>query len=400
MYISDLMSETFSAITRNKGRTILTILGIVIGIASVVTMVSIGASSKKSVEDSIKAMGSNNLRISFQKSDNSITPGFRKIDTELLETIKGVKDIFLYSQTFGNVQYNNKTSYPQIYSIYSNLQSGLKIVIKNGGRTINENDIKFYNKVAIIGTNTAKELFGKTNPINKYVKINGQNFQVIGIIDNKKTSMSFGDYSYMMLIPETTAQRYISGAKASNQMWINLKDNADIDKTRDLVKKTLTATKRFPMGMYGMEPFYITTSKDMMGTSGQISDTFTILLSSIAGISLLVGGIGIMNMMLTTVTERTREIGLRKAIGAKRKDINNQFLAEAVALTFIGGCIGVFVGWVVSLLITKFGGVATSVSGSSILLAFGVSALIGIVFGYYPANRASKLSPIEALKYE
>ncbi|MEZ7821318.1 MAG: FtsX-like permease family protein, partial [Patescibacteria group bacterium] len=109
---------------------------------------------------------------------------------------------------------------------------------------------------------------------------------------------------------------------------------------------------------------------------------------------------GIMNMMLTTVTERTREIGLRKAIGAKRKDINNQFLAEAVALTFIGGCIGVFVGWVVSLLITKFGGVATSVSGSSILLAFGVSALIGIVFGYYPANRASKLSPIEALKYE
>ena len=146
--------------------------------------------------------------------------------------------------------------------------------------------------------------------------------------------------------------------------------------------------------------FSIVSQADILGTLTQVTDTFTIFLAAVAGISLIVGGIGIMNMMLTTVTERTREIGLRKAIGAKRRDINLQFLAEAVALTFVGGIVGVLLGWIISIAVSSFAGIATSVSISSVLLAFGVSAFIGIVFGYYPARQASRLNPIEALRYE
>jgi putative ABC transport system permease protein len=146
--------------------------------------------------------------------------------------------------------------------------------------------------------------------------------------------------------------------------------------------------------------FSVLNQADIVATASSVTDVFTILLSSIAGISLLVGGIGIMNMMLTTVTERTREIGLRKAIGGKSKDISLQFLAEAIFLTFLGGAVGIILGWLIASGVTKFAGIATTVSGSSILLAFGVSALIGLIFGYYPARRAAKLNPIEALRYE
>jgi len=202
----------------------------------------------------------------------------------------------------------------------------------------------------------------------------------------------------MIFIPITTAQKVLMGTKYINTIAIKAKDKNTMSQLQNEVTNILL--ERHKISDASLADFIVVNQADILATASLITDTFTTLLGSIAAISLLVGGIGIMNMMLTTVTERTREIGLRKAIGAKRRDINNQFLMEAVALTFFGGLFGIMLGWLLSLAISKLGGIPTSISTSSILLAFGVSALIGILFGYYPANRASKLNPIEALRYE
>jgi putative ABC transport system permease protein len=202
----------------------------------------------------------------------------------------------------------------------------------------------------------------------------------------------------MVFIPLTSAQRFLAGDAYVSTISVQANDAGSMTPIQDQIKSLLL--DRHHISDPAQADFSTLNQADIVATASSVTSTFTILLAAVAGISLLVGGIGIMNMMLTTVTERTREIGLRKAIGAKRKDINRQFLIEAVVLTFIGGLIGVILGWVISFVVTYFGIIQTSVSASSILLAFGVSAGIGIVFGYYPARRASSLNPIEALRYE
>jgi putative ABC transport system permease protein len=202
----------------------------------------------------------------------------------------------------------------------------------------------------------------------------------------------------MIYIPITTAQRYLSGDQYVSDISISASSSSTITQVQQDV--TTALLDRHHITNPQSADFSTLNQADIIATASSVTGTFTILLAAIAGISLLVGGIGIMNMMLTTVTERTKEIGLRKAIGAKRRDINKQFLVEAVVLTFMGGVIGVILGWGISFAVTYFGILETKVSLSSVLLAFGVSALIGIVFGYYPAQRASKLNPIEALRYE
>ncbi len=202
----------------------------------------------------------------------------------------------------------------------------------------------------------------------------------------------------LVFIPLSTAQRYFVGDQYVTSISIQAQDADSMTQLQQDVTNLLL--DRHNIKDSTLADFSIFNQADIVAAASSVTGTFTILLGAVAGISLIVGGIGIMNMMLTTVTERTREIGLRKAIGAKRKDINTQFLAEAIALTFIGGFIGIVLGWIISFTISYFGLLQTSVSINSILLAFGVSAFIGIVFGYYPARRASRLNPIEALRYE
>jgi putative ABC transport system permease protein len=269
----------------------------------------------------------------------------------------------------------------------------------DSGTFFNDQQQKSSSKVAVLGPTTRDDLFGAgVDPIGQTIRINRMDFQVIGMTIAKGGS-GFSNQDDVIYIPLTTAQHYLSGNQYVNNISIAATDQTSMAAVQQQVSDLLLLRHKISDPLQA--DFTLTNQNDIIATATSITGTFTILLSSIAGISLLVGGIGIMNMMLTTVTERTREIGLRKAVGVRKIYINLQFLAEAVALTFLGGVMGVILGWIASLTITHFvSALTTSISLSSIFLAFGVSAAVGIIFGFYPARRAANLSPIEALRYE
>jgi putative ABC transport system permease protein len=257
----------------------------------------------------------------------------------------------------------------------------------------------------VIGPTVVTTLFPNdtsASVIGQTIKIGTTEFTVTGVTVAKGGS-GFTNQDDQVFVPITTSQHYLVGLNPSGQPYVTtIAISADTAADMTPIQNQVTALLlvRHNISDPTQPDFTVQNQATIVATASSVTGTFTILLASVAGISLLVGGIGIMNMMLTTVTERTREIGLRKAIGATRTDINTQFLLEAVMLTFIGGIIGIASGWAAAYLATKFGGIATSVSVSSIVLAFGVSALIGVLFGYYPARRASRLNPIEALRFE
>ena len=245
-----------------------------------------------------------------------------------------------------------------------------------------------------MGATVAADLFGETDPLGKTMRINRVNFLVVGIL-TAKGGAGFSGPDDMIFIPLSTMEKILSGSDYVSSIAISVQNKNEMNEVRDAAIYALAIKHRVS------EPdFSIISQEDILGALTQVITTFTLFLAAIASISLLVGGIGIMNMMLTNVTERTKEIGLRKAIGAKRRDITQQFLAEAIALTFIGGVIGILLGTAISFGVNTLGIVQSKISLSSIALAFGVSAAIGIIFGYYPARRAAKLDPIIALRYE
>jgi putative ABC transport system permease protein len=253
--------------------------------------------------------------------------------------------------------------------------------------------------VAVIGPTTASDLFATgTEPVGQTIAIKGIQFTIVGETVSKGTS-GFSNQDDAIYIPLQDAQLFLLG-KTTYLTTVSISATSPTVMTQVQNDVTNLLLQRHNISDPTQADFNVLNQASIVSAASSVTGTFTILLGAVAGISLVVGGIGIMNMMLTTVTERTREIGLRKAIGAKRRDINTQFLTEAVALTVIGGAIGVFLGWLVAYAVTYFGILQASISMSSVLLAFGVSAAIGIVFGYYPARRASRLNPIEALRYE
>jgi len=267
------------------------------------------------------------------------------------------------------------------------------------GYFISTQNIKNSDKVAVIGPSVKDDLFGidATSVIGKTIKIKNNNFKIIGITQVKGGS-GFSNQDDMVFIPISTGQKFLAGNDYLTTISAQVEDANKMVQAQEEITTLLLF--RHNIKDITLADFRVMNQADVVEGATSVMGTFTLLLGSIAGISLLVGGIGIMNMMLTTVTERTREIGLRKAIGAKRKDINIQFLLEALALTFIGGIIGVAFGWILSFAVSHFGNIATAISYPSIFLAFGVCAVIGVVFGFYPARRAAKLNPIEALRYE
>jgi len=407
MNTKDLLEETFMALSSNKVRSGLTMLGIVIGIASVIAMTAIGTGAQNSISESIQSIGSNLIIVSpgaprgvGQQVNQG--RGFAKTltleDVEAIKKIDGVKAVApevssRYQITAKGTNTNTTVDGVTVdYPIVRNLEIDL-------GTFITESNIQSGAKVAVLGPTTVTDLFGEdaTDVIGQIIKIKGNQFKVVGVT-KAKGGTGFQNPDDMIYIPLSTAQRYFSGDQYVNSISVGALNS----EVTTQVQTDITAKL---MELHNIKDstsvdFNTMNQADIIATASSVTGTFTLLLSAIAGISLLVGGIGIMNMMLTSVTERTREIGLRKAIGAKRKDVNTQFLVEAVMLTFIGGIVGVMLGWGVSLVITKLGILEAQVSIKSVLLAFGVSAFIGIVFGYYPAQRASKLNPIEALRYE
>jgi len=407
MLLSDLFQETYSVITSNKARSGLTILGIVIGIASVIAMVAIGQGAQSSIESSIQSIGSNLIMITpgAQRSVGSAVSQARgsaqtltQADADAIEEKITLAEAVApdvskrYQVTSKGL--NSNTSIVGTVPAYSSVRN----VEIASGSFITQAQNDSLARVAVLGSTARDDLFATgTDPIGQSIKINQQVFKIIGVTKAKGGS-GFGSQDDMIFVPLSTAERYLSGDEYLSTISVQAKDQADLTQMQEDITELLLSRHRITDP--SLADFQTLNQADIVATASSVTSTFTMLLAAIAGISLLVGGIGIMNMMLTTVTERTREIGLRKAIGAKRADISSQFLVEAVMLTFLGGFFGIILGWLASLAVTKFANTATSVSWSSVFLAFGVSAGIGIVFGYYPASRAAKLNPIEALRYE
>lgn len=407
MLINDLFQETFFAIRANKGRSGLTILGIIIGIGSVIAMMAVGQGAQQSIEDSIQSIGSNLIMImpgapqqrfgagasTGQGSAQTLTIE----DANALKTINLIKGIAPEISRRYQVIVKSKNTNTQITGTVADYLSVRNINL-DSGVFISEQDVKSTNKVAVIAPSARDDLFGiDVNPIGKIIRIKDLDFKIIGLTKSKGGT-GFGNQDDMIFIPISTAQRYLSGNNLVTTISIQSIDQSSLTEVHNQVNTILLT--RHKIKDLNQADFRILNQADIVSAASSVTGIFTILLSSIAGISLIVGGIGIMNMMLTNVTERTREIGLRKAIGAKKTDISRQFLAESIMLTFIGGGLGILLGWGIAIAISKFAGITATVSTNSIGMAFGVSAGIGIIFGYYPARRAAKLNPIEALRYE
>ena len=408
MTTKDIFHETISALTANKVRTSLTMLGIIIGISSVIVMVSIGQGAQGSIQSSIQALGSNLLIISpgaqrgpgYQVStgrgtSHTLTPADATAISQEISNIAEVSPEVSGRYQIAAKGTNSNTSVTgatPTYALVHNVQV-------NDGSFLTDADIKSMAKVAVIGPTTATDLFGDgVEAVGQIIRIKGIQFTVVGVTVSKGTT-GFNNQDDAIYIPLPDAQLFLIGdtSYVSNISVSAVSADVMTQVQNDITSLLLT---RHKISDPTAADFNVLNQASIVSAASSVTGTFTILLGAVAGISLVVGGIGIMNMMLTTVTERTREIGLRKAIGAKRRDISTQFLTEAVALTVVGGTIGVILGWLIAFGITYFGVLQASISTSSVLLAFGVSAAIGIIFGYYPARRAASLNPIEALRYE
>jgi putative ABC transport system permease protein len=403
--IIDLLKETIWSLAGNKVRSGLTILGIVIGIASVITMVSVGQGAKDSVEASIESIGSNLIVVMpGSQRVGGISQGGGSSQSLTIEDATAIRQGVSEARAVApsitkRYQVASKGNNTNTQIIGTNADYLIvRSVTIDSGAFFGDQQMKSSAKVAVLGPTTRDDLFGEgVDPIGQTIRINNMDFQVIGVTVAKGGS-GFNNQDDVVYVPLTSAQHYFSGNEYVNNISIAANDQESMTSVQAQVSSLLLS--RHGISDETKADFNLMNQNDIIATATSITGTFTILLSSIAGISLLVGGIGIMNMMLTTVTERTREIGLRKAVGVRKIYINLQFLAEAVMLTFLGGNIGIILGVVAAQLITKFTELATTISLASILMAFGVSAGVGIVFGFYPARRAANLSPIEALRYE
>jgi putative ABC transport system permease protein len=402
MLIYDLFEETLHAITSNKVRTSLTVLGIVIGISSVIAMVAIGQGAQNDIQTRIASMGSNLLVVapgSQRSFGSTVRQGqgsastLTKQDAEAIAEIPMIKAIAPEVSTRKQVSTKGSNTNTSILGTTEGYMTARNIEIQLGS-FLTDRNIKALSKVAVIGATVRTDLFDEnTDPIGQKIRVGNMNFTVIGV-----TTETGNNSDDQILVPITTAQQFLVGSDTLSRINVSVEDESYMESIYEQINNLLM--QRHKIDDPVAADFSITSMADIQEMVAATTQTFTILLGSIAAISLLVGGIGIMNMMLTTVTERTREIGLRKALGAKKTDIAFQFLTESALITLIGGMIGIVLGWLIAYGIRSFTGLSTVVSVSSVLLAFFVAAGIGILFGYYPARRASNLDPIEALRYE
>ncbi len=415
MTTRDLLEETYSAVTVNKVRSGLTMLGIVIGIASVIALVAVGQGSQASIQANIDSLGANLVMVlpgaargfgttvrSAGGSSQTLTPDDAAAIASSVSNVAAVAPEVSgrYQVIYG--ANNTNTSVLGTTAAYEQVRN----VSIDTGNFFSDTDNAVSNRVAVIGPTVLQTLFAPSATasatpdmaIGKTIQIKGTEFTVIGVTVAKGGS-GFSNQDDMIYVPLSTAQHYLLGSSA---YLTEVDVEAATQDAMTQVQNDITALllQRHNITDPTQADFNVLNQASIVSTASSVTGTFTTLLAAIAAISLLVGGIGIMNMMLTTVTERTREIGLRKAIGAKKQDITLQFLAESVMLTFTGGLIGIVLGWLAAAIISLVTGIATSVSIPYILLAFFVSAAIGIIFGYYPARRAAGLNPIEALRYE
>lgn len=392
----------------NKMRSILTSLGIIIGVSAVIIMLAVGTGASKKIAKDMESMGSNLLMIrSASATSGGVRMGFGTKpsltlkDADAIEkSARGVLAVAPYSSGTAQLTYGN-----QNWSTTIGGTTASYLFIRNyeilTGRNFIPEDIKNNTKVAIIGNTVANELFGDVDPINKTMRIGNVPFKIIALLKTKGQSGMGMDQDDLVFIPITTAQKKVFGTDFPGSIkMINVKAQSDevMQTTEEDIDEILT--KRHNIGKTQEKDFEIRNLAQMQETIKSSAKTMSILLGAIASVSLIVGGIGIMNIMLVSVTERTKEIGIRMAIGAKGSDIRIQFLIESFLLSVIGGVIGVLIGVTGAKAIQIFSDMSISISGFSIALSLGFSGAIGVLFGYYPAYKASLLNPIDALRYE
>ncbi len=406
MKTADLFEEIYLGISSNKARSGLTMLGIVIGIASVIAMLSIGQGAKAQIESNIQSIGSNLLMVSpgMQRGFGSTVSAGRGSaqtltleDATALQGADGVGAVAPDTSKRFQVTAKGTNTNTQVVGTTPQYLTVRSLAIDSGS-FFTEAQVTSRSKVAVIGPTVRDDLFGEgSNPIGQQIRINGMNFNVIGMTVAKGGS-GFSNQDDMIYIPITAMSTYLNGGDSVSTISVQAVDQESMTVAQESV--TALLMERHHISNAALADFSVMNQSDIVSAASSVTSTFTLLLAAIAGISLLVGGIGIMNMMLTNVTERTREIGLRQAIGAEKGEIVGQFLGEAIMLTLMGGGIGILLGYGISVGLSKFMSLTTQVDWSSVGMAFGVSAAIGLIFGYYPARRASRLNPIEALRFE
>lgn len=417
MKIYNIFKQSFKSILGNKVRSFLTVLGIIIGIGSVIGLLSLGNGVQENISKQIGNLGSTNITV---LSVEGLGSGGNALDSRTQNRSAG----------YTNIQTLTKNDFEALKSIDSaSIQkvtgaiSGTSIFNINGkdqrknvtgvtpgyfeitslnvtqGRSFNEGDNTKESYVAVLGSKLASDLFGNENAINKTIQIQNKEFTIVGVLENKEGGAFnfFNNPNSNVFIPDEVALDLFD-TNYYSVFTIKSSSEDRIEEAKTIIENTLL--KSHNITDKSLEDFSVTTSKDLLNTISQVTGVLTSLLAGIAGISLLVGGIGIMNIMLVSVTERTREIGLRKAVGAQTSDIMIQFVIEAVILTLIGGLFGVLLGYGISLGASKVLSFQAIVTTDAILLAFGVSSIIGIIFGIYPAAKAARLNPIDALRYE
>jgi len=390
----------------NKLRSLLTMLGIIIGVAAVVAMVSIGLGVQQKIQNSIAGLGSNLLIV--MPGSSKPTGGVRQAaGSNITLTNQDSKAI---AREISGINYIAPTVSQQYQIIYGNQNWNTSVTgttpeylqIRNytiaEGSFFSSNDENARSRVAILGQTVATSLFGAVSPVGKTVRINKAPFRVVGVLESKGQSSMGQDQDDLVLVPLSTAQERLMGITYLNSISIQVESDKVIDKVQQDI--TVLLRNRHRLAVAATDDFSVRNLTALMATAKETTGTITIFLGAVAAISLLVGGIGIMNIMLVSVTERTREIGIRKALGATYKNILLQFLIEAIVISVTGGLVGILLGVGAAYAVSYFATWQTVISALAIVVAFGVTVLIGLFFGIYPARKAALLEPIDALRYE
>lgn len=402
--IKDYFTQAFRALFSNKTRSALSILGVLIGVTGLIAMLALGKGAQEETKKQMSNLGSNLLMVhagSFMRGGVAMEAGaVARLTLDDAEAVKrgipGVVGVAPYSSGRAQAVYGSKNWNTRVEGTTEDYQH-MKNAQPVKGRFFNENETTSRAKVAVIGQTVAAELFGSKNPLGEFIKINRIDFQIIGVLPLKGSS-GWRNEDDKIVVPINTAMSRLFGKVYIDQMDVQISETGLMDEAGDNIKKLILRLHRLPASK--TEALDVRNMAEIQATITATMKTFSFLLGGIAFISLLVGGIGIMNIMLVSVTERTREIGLRKAVGADNNDIMFQFVIESIAICVFGGLVGILLGSGISIALAVFAGWKTLVSMSSILIAFTFSVLIGMVFGTWPAKKASQLNPIEALRYE
>ncbi len=400
----DHLRQAFQAILTHKMRALLSMLGILIGVAAVIAMLALGQGAKESIQKSLSSLGSNLLVLrpgSRNVHGVALQAGqvtrFTMLDAQDIAKIDSVSGVSAWVRGRARIAYGNKNWDTQLEGqsvAYASMRAQMPVA----GRFFTEEEMRMRQRIAVIGQTIVKEVFNGENPVGATIKLNRLSFKVIGVLPSKGSD-PFRDQDDIVVIPVTTAMYRVLGKEYVDGIDVQANDTAVMKTAADALKELIIKRHKL-ITSAEKDSFQVRDMTEIQQTMQQTTRTMSLLLGAIAAISLLVGGIGIMNIMLVSVTERTREIGLRKAIGARASDIMMQFLVESVVMTFTGGLLGVCLGAGVAVLLSAFAGWATRVSISSVVLATVFSVGVGIGFGMWPARQASRLNPIEALRYE